>query len=344
MNDGHAPTAAHPGFVRLERDRWEPKATQSIRRMRRKPDRYRGFWGKCNQKGVWGVGAPPGTSVQPGRGHFSRTALLRYAHEVATTASANNSEIMIGGTVTEKAYRAPPIFEAIIEIRFQEPRSLKALEKAARRIKSRYETAQNDQEVEVQVRLEAAGVITPQISKPTPIRRFASNDQADRCTINPKRFHWSRFAPYEGWDIFRDRVVEDLGAMLKGERLPALTRIGVRFRNRLDVKDEGNGICRYEDHLSINLSLPPLLDPLDMYQWRVEKTMRPSNLRLVLMSGIVPPELPATNAFLLDIDVSEETDLPINFEQLVEKLEQMRNLKNDVFEASITPLARKSFE
>ena len=58
----------------------------------------------------------------------------------------------------------------------------------------------------------------------------------------------------------------------------------------------------------------------------------------------VPPELPATNAFLLDIDVSEETDLPINFEQLVEKLEQMRNLKNDVFEASITSLARKSFE
>ena len=245
--------------------------------------------------------------------------------------------------MTGKAYRAPPIFEAIIEIRLKEPRSLKAVDKATRRLKPQYESAQEDQEVQVQVRLEA-GKITPLAGEPVPIRRFMSNDQVNRCTIDPRKFHWSRFAPYEGWDNFRDRVIEDLRTILKGERFAALSRIGVRFRNRLDIEPDGTDVCRYEDYLAINLNLPPILDPLDNYQWRIEKIMRPSNLRVVLVSGIVPPELPNTNAFLLDIDVSEEIDLPNNIERLVEKLEEMRKLKNAVFEASITSLARKSFE
>jgi hypothetical protein len=36
MYDGHTPTAAHPGFVRLERDKGEARLPD-IRRMRRKP-------------------------------------------------------------------------------------------------------------------------------------------------------------------------------------------------------------------------------------------------------------------------------------------------------------------
>jgi uncharacterized protein (TIGR04255 family) len=57
----------------------------------------------------------------------------------------------------------------------------------------------------------------------------------------------------------------------------------------------------------------------------------------------MPPELPFTTAFLLDIDVAATANLPKDWAGLLEKLAEMRTLKNDIFEAAISNKARKGF-
>lgn len=52
MNDGHAPTLVHPGFVRLEKDKGGHKQPD-IRRMRRKPVAYRRSSEDCNRRNIF---------------------------------------------------------------------------------------------------------------------------------------------------------------------------------------------------------------------------------------------------------------------------------------------------
>jgi uncharacterized protein (TIGR04255 family) len=55
------------------------------------------------------------------------------------------------------------------------------------------------------------------------------------------------------------------------------------------------------------------------------------------------PAIPETVAILLDIDVYMLEDLPNTVTALEQKLEDLRNLKNKIFEICITDKARESF-
>lgn len=63
-----------------------------------------------------------------------------------------------------------------------------------------------------------------------------------------------------------------------------------------------------------------------------------------ITSSIADPIVPNTQAFLLDIDVFKEEDLPLSGGKLWETIDKVRAKKNRIFEACITQKTRELFE
>ncbi|MEQ1494245.1 MAG: TIGR04255 family protein [Novosphingobium sp.] len=240
-------------------------------------------------------------------------------------------------------YVSPPIFECVMELRFRDLPRAKFAEKAARRIKGYYDHCQTEHLVNYEVVIDEGSVKT-NASEPSPVMKLTSNDQTDTCTLANDKIYWARLAPYKGWDEFVSRIERDLDALKKDVGHRTLERIGLRFRNRIDVPvEEPKNICRYEDYMHVRIDLPDLLDPTSGYEWRVRKDFPDLGLTAVVMSGVLEPVLPKMGAFLLDIDVSSMVGESLDRADLKFRLDKMRKLKNDIFENSVTDLARESF-
>lgn len=242
------------------------------------------------------------------------------------------------GMEGRREYTAPPITDAIIEIRFAEELSAGNQRKLRKRLARNYETALDQKEVNVHVNFQAAQA---DFSDSKSLVQLASLDQADRLVLRTQGLAWQRLAPYEGWDTFFARVQADFEAHHETVGLRKIERLGVRYVNRLDIPSSDGEVTRYEDYLTINVEVP--WPTIENYQWRVEKLFPESDLLAVLQSYIVAPEVPGTGAFILDIDVIKQQNLPVKMDDLWADLHAMRELKNNIFELCITDRARGMF-
>lgn len=134
----------------------------------------------------------------------------------------------------------------------------------------------------------------------------------------------------------------DVANSLTGYR--KIDRLGVRYINRIDVPTAASNISYYEDFIRIHLSLPPFLDPINSYAWRFEKAFPNEGFIAIIQSTSVLPVIPGTNPFVFDIDVTCPQDLPVKREDVLAMLNEMRKLKNSIFELSMTDKARMAFQ
>jgi uncharacterized protein (TIGR04255 family) len=217
---------------------------------------------------------------------------------------------------TSSPYPSPPIFDAVIELRFTQSLSSNELDSFAKSLRSFYDQYEEGAEVDVQV-LFNDGSVEPKVSEPRPVRSLNSIDQTDRCRLEGNKFSWSRLAPYEGWEPFESRALRDISKLPKKFSFRSMERIGVRYRNRIDVPLNDDHIGAYEEYLAVNLRLPELLDPTIGYAWRIDHVFNDRKINAMVASSVVPPE---------------------------DKLNDLRSTKNEIFEACVTDLARESFK
>lgn len=240
-------------------------------------------------------------------------------------------------------YSSPPIFECVMELRFQDAPRSRFVERAARRIEGYYDHSHTDRLVNFEVTI-VEGSVETNSTEPSPLIKLSSNDQTDTCTLSIDKIYWTGLAPYKGWNEFVGRIERDLAALTKDVGQRALSRIGLRYRNRIDVPiEQPTQICRYEDFLEVKINLPDLLDPTSGFEWRLSKEFPELKLAAVIMSSVMQPVIPFMGAFLLDIDIFAHNDVRFDRTYISEILAKMRNLKNEIFESSITDVARESF-
>ncbi len=235
-------------------------------------------------------------------------------------------------------YDAPPVIEAVIQFRYAAPGSKALQAKLLKRLKREYANELALQAVGANVNFEkqeAAFVAEPQ-------SRLSSLDETDVLIVHATTLTWSRLAPYQGWDALLERVSRDVKIAHEVAGLRKIVQLGVRYINRIDIPLD-RPIIRYEDYLTINLSLPESWDGINNYGWRIEKTYREQGFHAIVQSAVIAPEIPNHAAFLLDIDLLRQQDIPSRLEDVLLFLAKMRDLKNEIFELSITDTARASF-
>lgn len=239
-------------------------------------------------------------------------------------------------------YKRPPITEAVIEIRLEQPLTTDMVNALHNRLKNDY--VNSEQMAGIRVKLDV-----PQrqiaVNQQDDGYKLTSEDRVDILMINPGSMSCSRLAPYEGWDAFRARA-EDVWR--KWKRITGyrkISRLGVRYINRIDIPTPENNRIKVEDYLSAYPAYPePDIPEISTYTMQLSAPVENGAFILILNSGAKPSPLVGHISLILDLDIVRAEDVPQKDDQILEMLDSMRDHKNRIFESCITDNARKLFQ
>jgi len=236
-------------------------------------------------------------------------------------------------------YPRAPIVEAVIEFRLARPLAQQALEKAAHRLRGTYPFS--EAETGMNVSFTSTGGIDT--SPAWTGVKLSSIDRTDVVMFRTVSFACSRLAPYTEWGEFRRRGEAAWQAFRRQADSIALSRLGVRYVNRIDVPSE-SGSVNVQDYLTIFPTVPAAgAKLLTQYAMQVASAIGEDECNFVLNTGSVPSPLIGYSSFVLDLDVYRESNLPLKDDTLWEIVERMRRHKNRLFESCITDRARELF-
>ncbi|SHH25628.1 TIGR04255 family protein [Bradyrhizobium erythrophlei] len=245
--------------------------------------------------------------------------------------------------MSSSPYRRPPITEAVVELRLADPIGIDEVEKIRDRLTGDYpvppQLLQNisftagpgDQNNRAQV--EFAGY------------RLSSADAINVAIIGPQNVSASRLAPYSGWEEFIAYARRNWAVWRKVAGWREVSRIGVRYINRIDVPNPDERPVPIDDYLVFRPVFPEFEGWQSVESFAINGAMDIANspFKLILNAGSTPSPLIRTVSFLLDIDISQQGNLPRSDDDLWALIDQIRLHKNRIFEASITDLSRELF-
>jgi uncharacterized protein (TIGR04255 family) len=247
--------------------------------------------------------------------------------------------------MAEQPYRRPPITEAVIALTFNEAIESRDLAKADSNFAKLYPDHQDARNLDVQVLMPPA---RPEIVPDTTIKkdemghRRSSNDQTQIIILWPTTFVFSQLAPYPGWDDFFERFVRDWALWKKVVGYRKISRVGVRYINRIDIPIMED-VTRYEEFLNLYPQIPDELGPVFAYGIQAQFAYPEIDGRITINSASAPSPLLGHVSFIFDQDISKEINVPQTENGLYELLNQIHVKKNAVFEACITDRARELF-
>jgi uncharacterized protein (TIGR04255 family) len=247
--------------------------------------------------------------------------------------------------MAEQPYKRPPITEAVIALAFSEAIEPRDLAKADGNFTKLYPHHQDTRNLDLQVLMPPP---RPEIAPDTTIRkdemghRRSSNDQTQIVILWPTTFVFSQLAPYPGWDDFFERFVRDWGLWRKVVGYRKISRVGVRYINRIDIPIMGD-VIRYEEFLNLYPQIPDELGPVFAYGIQTQLACPEIDGRITINSASVPSPMLGYASLMFDQDIYKETNIPQTENGLYELLNQIHIKKNAVFEASITDRARELF-
>ncbi len=266
-------------------------------------------------------------------------------HQILRCASFSKVEAESATTRSmPQKYKRPPITEAVISVGIRAPLDADKLAKIHKRLLDRYPAPTQRVVSQFDVEITENG---PKINANQAYGyKMQSGDGAEVALIFPNQIVTSRLAPYEGWEALFARAQENWEIWKRLAGWHEISRVGVRYINRLDIPDPESAPIRLEDYLMVNPRMPQGEGGLPPMTHFVVNTVTPlgrDDCRLVLNISNVPSPLVKTASFALDIDIANEQKPPQNDEGIWQLLARIREYKNEIFESCITDKARALF-
>jgi uncharacterized protein (TIGR04255 family) len=243
-------------------------------------------------------------------------------------------------------YKHPPITEAVIGISFTSPIKSAIFDSINKKFHTHYPHHQMVSNIGVDVAVELS---KNQIQKPTTNikkmdgHRLSTADMTQLLVLWPSVFTLSQLAPYPGWDKFFERFVRDWKVWKRVVGFQTISRIGVRFINRIDIPITGP-VTEYEEYLNVYPKLPDSINPINAYAVQVVSELKDINCILKINSAAVPSPILNHSSFIVDLDISKEVDPPQNDNDIYDLINKIRAQKNSVFESCMSKRAKELFQ
>ncbi len=243
-------------------------------------------------------------------------------------------------------YNSPPIVEAVIGINFENELKDKEVTSISKKFASYYSSNQSIKNVAVNLEIDQAkkSSKTPNTTYTETLgRKLSYNDMTELLVIWPSTFTFSQLAPYSGWDDFFGRFVRDWKIWKRANKYRKISRIGVRYINRIDIPFSDSEI-KHEEFLNIYPKVPGIIPTLDAYSINIVAKLSHIGCNLKINSSVVPPPLLNHTSFLIDQDIHISSSLPQKDDDIYALLNLIRIEKNKVFESCISDKARELFQ
>lgn len=236
---------------------------------------------------------------------------------------------------TQLRYSRSPLTEAVIDIRVKLPDdvSLDVLAKVQSELETDYPSRRD------QIFLEGELSLDPDAPVAIGSRKqlgyvFSSDDGRHIFQARLDGFTFSRLAPYQSWESFRDEA-RRLWNIYRGITHPeTITRIAVRYINRLDLPMPMNDLKEY---LRTGPEIAPdLPQGISSYFMQLQIPQEDMPGMLILNQTLAPITTPDIVPIILDIDLFQSESIPNNENDLWDLFERFRHRKNEIFEACLT--------
>jgi len=236
------------------------------------------------------------------------------------------------------ALARPPIREAVIEIRVQNPPEthLGRLALVEDRISTQYPVREERTEFSagVQFRPGVEPVLMPGAAKPLGYW-FRARDNTEVVQALLDRFAFSRLAPYTSWQQVRERALSCWDAYVACAKPVRVSRVSVRYINAVRVPlpiHDLSAFLRTRPEIA-----PELPQAIQDYMFRTVLA-EPDNGTFVSVAQTIERQEGNTDEALLvlDIDVFKPLDLGPDRAALAAELDGLRVIKNRVFFSSLT--------
>lgn len=244
-------------------------------------------------------------------------------------------------------YSRAPIVEAVIDVHasFDTTPTLRDLEELSRIFKDRLPLvhAINSFALNFAAKIGDASD-SPDVQSNTTTSQLGyrlSTPQSDRVLqIRRQGMSYSHLPPYTNWEQFLGEMRPLWLSYASALKAVSVTRLAVRFINRIPIL---SGVD-IDEYVHLGPRIPPEASK-QLVGYFMQLVLPAAELgpefRVIVNTGVEPGTTPSSSALVLDIDVFCETVLSVHADAMWKTLEQLRNHKNRIFEASISDKVRE---
>jgi uncharacterized protein (TIGR04255 family) len=234
-----------------------------------------------------------------------------------------------------------PIVEAVIDFRVlrQDQVSSKTFEGLGSSIGEQYSQKSEMQSFEGRFGFENGKPVSPSSIQATVGWLYQTRTELAQFRIDG--FTFSKIEPYTTWDDVFGEAIRLWKIYIDAAKPRRVLRIAVRYINRMRLPAAAD--------LKQYLESPPFLpEPIpQMMREFLSRVIVDDPVRVasaVIVQALEPRLDPGTVSVVLDIDASRDVDKAPDAPELPMIFEQLRQLKNDIFFASITETTAEMYE
>lgn len=169
---------------------------------------------------------------------------------------------------------------------------------------------------------------------------YSTLDSTRQIQIRLDGFTFNVLRPYENWEIHFDEFIKNWELYNSKLKPSNILRIAARYINRIEIPTPVTDFQEYITNIPpIPKCLPQTLSNFFM------QTQIPceEELKIVTLTETIEQIKENSLFFILDIDVGQQMGIENNTCSLVKIFNEIRDLKNKIFETCITEKTRKLF-
>ncbi len=241
-------------------------------------------------------------------------------------------------------FKNAPIIEALLDVRVELPKEvdLKKLEEFHDLVRERFPEKKERKFFKAEIKFPPAITSTAlPTSSGTVGYLFHSPNERKIVQARVDGFTFNKLKPYENWESFRSEARKLWDLYLKIANPVRVTRIAVRYINRIDVPLPLKDFKEYI--LTTPEIAPNLPQALSQFFMRLVIPNPDIQATAVIIETMENPVDNKRLPLILDIDVWRETAYENNQSKMWDDFEELRAFKNDIFFNSITEKTKELF-
>ena len=247
-------------------------------------------------------------------------------------------------------YRRPPVREALIDVRINHLSTdkLGVLERLHDKLANKYPEKRSQQSWEGMFEVKGNALLSSQRTQGVVGFSFESGDKKRIIQYRLDGFTCNFLKPdhresWPGWTELRGEAEQawELYATTLG--ITETKRLAVRYINQIVINAP---VVELNDYFTAPPNIPKEYRHQDLYDFlsRVTVAIPELKARAVITQAPLQEKPLGAVAVLLDIDVFSSESLPYDRESMWRILDQFRDIKNEIFEASLHRRAKDLFE
>lgn len=236
-----------------------------------------------------------------------------------------------------------PITEALLDIRVKLPPAINLQRLATFQdgVKDRYPNRRERSSWQGGFEIKEEGLAVVQPSGGPDGYLFTSADGRQIVQARLDGFTFNRHKPYDKWKTFRDEARQLWERYLKIATPEIVSRVALRYINRINIPLP---IKDFKEYILTTPEIAPNLPQgLSTFFMRLVIPDEKSK-SIAIVTETIEPARENMLPLIFDIDVFREATFEPPGQQIWEEMEELRQLKNEIFFNSLTEKAKELFK